>query len=119
MLSDQCENGWHADCHRHIVDDCRCFCHPAEDIAAVTTKTVRDAYVGDRADWMKERIGVEFDRWLAQHDAIVAAEALESAAREHTRGYGRRDATGTPAPTPTSTLLTTKASRFRKRARTV
>ena len=42
-----------------------------------TTEQVRSHYVFDQTDkWSLER-GAAFDRWLAAHDADVAAKALE------------------------------------------
>ena len=52
-----------------------------------TTGHVQDAYchvqqgvMGERGDAAHEKFHAEFDRWLAAHDAEVAAKALEEAA---------------------------------------
>lgn len=53
-----------------------------------TTEQVRDEYVygqlgrATSSRVTEESLGGEFDRWLAKHDAEVAARALEAAADE-------------------------------------
>lgn len=52
-----------------------------ESIERVTTAEVRDGY-GRELEYMppEESRLAQFDRWLVEHDAEVAATALESAA---------------------------------------
>lgn len=45
-----------------------------------TTEEIRRAYIGEPAHPLDDRVGAEFDRWLAEHDRQViraCAQALE------------------------------------------
>ncbi len=47
------------------------------NVEVVTTAEIRAGYVGEPGHWMDERVGEEFDRWLAAHDAEVRATERE------------------------------------------
>ena len=50
-----------------------------------TTDDVRAYYVWSKSRRVSRERGIEFDRWLAAHDAEVAAEACKAAEAEFVR----------------------------------
>jgi hypothetical protein len=58
-----------------------------EERDPITTAEIRRGYIGEPPHFMDERVGQEFDRWLARHDAEVAHKV---AARVINISRGRR-----------------------------